>query len=129
MEQWDRYTYGPLEVFSVAGRLMKIGDTIRCFNTTEFTVLLRLMTCGNSMVSTSMLMHGLSDTDSLRLQVYRIRLYLRRLIGNVVKIEAIRGYGYRLFLQGEFSFLTRRTIRCPPAWIRTKDHRGISSAL
>ena len=104
MKQWDDFKYGPLQVFSTEGRLVKFDNAIVGLGQASFKVILRLMSCHGGAVSRAFLANGLASDYSLRLAICRLRKFLKLHFGNTVTIKTVRQYGYRLSLAGEFSF-------------------------
>lgn len=102
MEHWDNFEFGPLKVFSTAGRLVECGQIVG-FGQAEFAVLLRLMACQGGVVSKSVLSHGISDT-MLRLSICRLRKFLKKHFGVAIIIKTVRQYGYRLSLEESLLF-------------------------
>jgi DNA-binding response OmpR family regulator len=96
MQHWDDFTYGPLQVFSTAGRLLKFDNTIVGLGRSSFTVMLRLMACQGGVVSQASLIRGLSSGCTLRLAICRLRRFLKQYFGTMVTIKTVRQYGYRL---------------------------------
>ncbi len=110
MEQWDDFRYGPLQVFSSEGRLMKFDSAIVNLGRASFTVMLRLMACQGGAVSQSVLASGLASDYTLRLTICRLRKFLKIHFGDMITIKTVRQYGYRLSLAGEFSLLHMKTL-------------------
>lgn len=102
MENWDGLSYGPLTIDLVEGRLVRFGSIMIGLGKSEFAVLLCLMACQGGAVSRSMLTRGLVNSDNLSLTICRLRKRLVTHFGNLVVIERLRQYGYKLSLSGEF---------------------------
>ncbi len=100
METWDGVYYGPLEVTEAARRLVRLGGDVFRLGRTEFTILLRLITCRGGVVSHSMLACGLRSDYAIRFAIHRLRKRLLKHIGDSIVIEHVRQYGYKLSLAG-----------------------------
>ena len=96
METWDTINYGPLEIVQVAKRLIRLTDVVLRLGRTEFTILLRLLTCRGGVVSHSMLARGLRSDYVIRFAIYRLRKRLLDHVGGAIAIEHVRQYGYKL---------------------------------
>ncbi len=102
MTTWDEMRYGPLTIDLTEGRLVRFGTIVIGLGKSEFAVLLCLMACQGGAVSHAMLTRGLANSDNLSLVICRLRKRLVAHFGNLVVIERLRQYGYKLSLSGEF---------------------------
>ncbi len=110
MEQWDDFKYGPLQVFSTEGRLMKFNSTVVNLGKASFTAMLRLMVCHGGVVSQALLVQGLASDSTLRLAICRLRKFLKQYFGDMLTIKTVRQYGYRLSLVGSLLLLHMKTL-------------------
>ena len=100
MEQWIGFEYGPLRIEDVEGNTVRCMDiNLYILNKTEFTVLLRLMTCYGRAVSRELLLCGLSSEHHLRVAICRLRQFLESHFGNSLSIDGRRSFGYKLSLR------------------------------
>ena len=108
VSNWDGFRYGPLEIVWTEGREVRIGDTLCRLSSTQFAVLLRLMTCYGAPVAKRVLEYKLGS-EHARVAASRLRTLFRRFVNDAVSIVTLHGYGLRLSLNGRVFFLIRHS--------------------